>query len=106
MTFYMCLHVSITLMLMKIACNDSLLNHVSFLQSPDDILKRILVFVVLKDNPQAGSDMAEIKARSIIYRRRTSDGLIVSLINVLTVRSDSTVDIGFSLSSLSFFSTL
>lgn len=45
-----CRHVFIiTLMLMKMSCNDSILNHVSYLQLPVDILQKILVFVVLED---------------------------------------------------------
>ena len=37
----------------EMACNDSILNHVSNLQLPDDILQRILVFVVLEDGCSA-----------------------------------------------------
>lgn len=49
-----CRHVFIiTLMLTKMAWNDSILNHVSYLQLPVDILQRILVFVVLEDGCSA-----------------------------------------------------
>jgi len=37
----------------KMACNDSILNLVSYLQLPDDILQKILVFVVLQDGCSA-----------------------------------------------------